>query len=144
MEWGAWRCLEGALEVSHGCHGGALGVSFGALDMPWKHLGVSSGCLGGVLVVAWGAIGLLWMDVTWGWCGCAFGVSLGALELSCGCLGGDMGALEMSCGHLGATWGLWKCHASALGMSYGGLGVNMRGLSPLQALAAVGTFGWRE
>ena len=41
--WGARSCLEGALEVSRGCHGGSLGVSFGALDVPWKCLGVSSG-----------------------------------------------------------------------------------------------------
>ena len=51
-----------------------------ALDMPWKRLG-------GALVVAWGGIGLLWIEVTWDWCECAFGVSLGALEMSCGRLG---------------------------------------------------------
>ena len=46
----------GALEVSHRCHWGAFGASFGAL----KVAGIS---------LAWGA----------------FGVSLGALEVSCKC-----------------------------------------------------------
>ena len=124
------------------CHLGPWDHGLGcAMEMPWGVIRVTLGAL----VVAWGAFGLLWIEVTWGWCEAAFGVSLGALKLSCRGLGGDFWALKMSFECLGSDIGVlgtamqvpWgqhggPCHAGALGRHGGpwvchwGLGAVMR------------------